>query len=51
MAGLDQLMHPPPPLPGVDLTGKTEGISNNEWFLNRYDRTHVINMAVTRELN
>jgi hypothetical protein len=30
---------------------KTEGISNNEWFLNRYDRTHVINLAVTRELN
>ncbi|NML19892.1 TonB-dependent receptor [Pseudoflavitalea sp. G-6-1-2] len=30
---------------------KTEGISNNDWFLNRYDRTHVLNLAVTRELN
>lgn len=30
---------------------KTEGISNNDWYLSRYDRTHVINLSVTRELN
>ncbi len=30
---------------------KTEGISNSDWYLSRYDRTHVINLSVTRELN
>lgn len=30
---------------------KTEGISNNDWYLSRYDRTHVINVSVTREIN
>lgn len=30
---------------------KTEGISNSDWYLSRYDRTHVVNVSVTRELN
>lgn len=30
---------------------KTEGISNNDWYLSRYDRTHIVNLSVTRELN
>jgi len=28
---------------------KTEGINQNEWFLNRYDRTHNVNVVVTHE--
>jgi hypothetical protein len=30
---------------------KTPGISNNDWYLSRYDRTHVINAAITYSLN
>jgi len=30
---------------------KTEGINNNDWYLSRYDRTHVINVSVVRTLN
>jgi hypothetical protein len=30
---------------------KTEGISNNDWYLSRYDRTHVINVSVVRTIN
>lgn len=30
---------------------KTPGISNNEWFLNRYDRTHNLNIVVSREFS
>jgi len=30
---------------------KTEGINQNEWFLNRYDRTHNVNVVVTHEIN
>ncbi|MBO9728223.1 MAG: TonB-dependent receptor [Chitinophaga sp.] len=30
---------------------KTPGISMNEWFLNRYDRTHNLNLVVTHTLN
>lgn len=30
---------------------RTAGISNSDWYLSRYDRTHVINLSVTRELN
>lgn len=30
---------------------KTEGISNNDWYLSRYDRTHVINVSVVHSLN
>ena len=30
---------------------KTEGISKNDWYLSRYDRTHVINVSVVRSLN
>lgn len=30
---------------------KTTGISQNEWFLNRYDRTHNLNVVVSRELS
>jgi hypothetical protein len=30
---------------------KTDGISNNEWYLSRYDRTHVINSCVMYTLN
>ncbi len=30
---------------------KTEGISNNDWYLSRYDRTHVINVSVVYSLN
>ncbi|RYG02520.1 MAG: TonB-dependent receptor [Chitinophagaceae bacterium] len=29
---------------------KTPGISNNDWYLSRYDRTHVINVSVVRTL-
>lgn len=28
---------------------QTEGISLNEWFLNRYDRTHNLNLVVTHD--
>lgn len=28
---------------------KTPGISLNEWFLNRYDRTHNVNLVISRE--
>ncbi len=28
---------------------KTDGISNDEWFLNRYDRTHNLNVVVSHE--
>lgn len=30
---------------------QTNGISQNEWFLNRYDRTHNLNLVVTHELS
>ncbi|ATL49437.1 hypothetical protein COR50_20910 [Chitinophaga caeni] len=30
---------------------KTEGISLNEWYLNRYDRTHNLNMVVNHSLS
>lgn len=30
---------------------KTPGISQNEWFLNRYDRPHNLNIVVSHELN
>ncbi|RFS20547.1 TonB-dependent receptor [Chitinophaga silvatica] len=30
---------------------KTPGISLNEWFLNRYDRTHNLNIVVSHTLN
>ncbi|TWI84293.1 outer membrane receptor protein involved in Fe transport [Chitinophaga japonensis] len=30
---------------------KTQGISQNEWFLNRYDRTHNLNLVATREFS
>jgi hypothetical protein len=30
---------------------KTEGINNNDWYLSRYDRTHVINVSVVHTLN
>ncbi|MBN8701819.1 MAG: TonB-dependent receptor [Bacteroidetes bacterium] len=30
---------------------KVEGISKNEWFLNRFDRTHVINTVLTYDMN
>ena len=30
---------------------KTEGINNSDWYLSRYDRTNVVNLSVTRELN
>ncbi|UPK68577.1 TonB-dependent receptor [Chitinophaga filiformis] len=30
---------------------QTNGISQNEWFLNRYDRTHNLNLVITHELN
>jgi hypothetical protein len=30
---------------------KTPGISNDDWYLSRYDRTHVINVSVVRSLN
>lgn len=30
---------------------QTNGISLNEWFLNRYDRTHNLNLVITHELN
>ncbi|RFM32686.1 TonB-dependent receptor [Chitinophaga silvisoli] len=30
---------------------KTDGINQNEWFLNRYDRTHNVNVVVTHEIN
>ncbi|WEK36803.1 MAG: TonB-dependent receptor [Candidatus Pseudobacter hemicellulosilyticus] len=30
---------------------RTAGISNSDWYLSRYDRTHVINVSLTRELN
>lgn len=30
---------------------QTNGISKNEWFLNRYDRTHNINLVVSHEFN
>jgi outer membrane receptor protein involved in Fe transport len=30
---------------------KTPGVSNNDWYLSRYDRTHVVNVSVVRELN
>ncbi|NIG57727.1 TonB-dependent receptor [Chitinophaga sp. Cy-1792] len=30
---------------------KTPGISLNEWFLNRYDRTHNVNVVVTHNVN
>jgi outer membrane receptor protein involved in Fe transport len=30
---------------------QTTGISKNEWFLNRYDRTHNLNLVITHELN
>lgn len=30
---------------------KVQGISNNDWFLSRYDRTHLINLVNTYDLN
>jgi hypothetical protein len=30
---------------------KTPGVSNNDWYLSRYDRTHVINAAITHQFN
>ena len=30
---------------------KTAGINNNDWYLSRYDRTHVINVSVVHTLN
>ena len=30
---------------------KTPGISNNEWYLSRYDRTHIFNATVVYTLN
>jgi hypothetical protein len=30
---------------------RTEGISMNEWYLSRFDRTHVLNFAVIRNFN
>ncbi|MBS1562831.1 MAG: TonB-dependent receptor, partial [Bacteroidetes bacterium] len=30
---------------------KTPGISNGDWYLSRFDRTHVINLDVVYELN
>ncbi len=30
---------------------QTIGISQNEWFLNRYDRTHNLNLVVTHEIS
>lgn len=30
---------------------KTPGISNEDWYLSRYDRTHVINASVVHEFN
>lgn len=30
---------------------KTEGINQNEWFLNRYDRTHNITIVATHEFS
>jgi outer membrane receptor protein involved in Fe transport len=30
---------------------KTAGISNNDWYLSRYDRTHVLNSCVMYTLN
>ncbi|RAJ00356.1 outer membrane receptor protein involved in Fe transport [Chitinophaga skermanii] len=30
---------------------KTMGISQNEWFLNRYDRTHNLNVVVNHEVS
>ncbi|MCK7553912.1 hypothetical protein MKQ70_02360 [Chitinophaga sedimenti] len=30
---------------------KTPGISDGEWFKNRYDRPHNLNVVVTHELN
>lgn len=30
---------------------KTPGISNNDWYLSRYDRTHVINASIVHEFN
>mgnify|MGYP001053780946 CR=1 FL=1 len=30
---------------------KVQGISNNEWFLSRYDRTHLINFVNTYDIN
>jgi hypothetical protein len=30
---------------------KTPGISNNDWYLSRYDRTHVLNACVMYTLN
>ncbi|ASZ15101.1 TonB-dependent receptor [Chitinophaga pendula] len=28
---------------------QTDGISKNEWFINRYDRTHNVNLVLTHE--
>ncbi|HSC37477.1 MAG TPA: TonB-dependent receptor, partial [Chitinophagaceae bacterium] len=30
---------------------KTPGISHNDWYLSRYDRTHVINVSATYDYN
>jgi hypothetical protein len=30
---------------------QTTGISQNEWFLNRYDRTHNLNLVLTHEIS
>ncbi|WP_341835477.1 TonB-dependent receptor [Chitinophaga pollutisoli] len=30
---------------------KTPGLSLNEWFINRYDRTHNLNIVMSHELN
>ncbi len=30
---------------------QTPGISNNEWYLSRYDRTHVVNASVIHQFN
>lgn len=30
---------------------KTPGVSNDDWYLSRYNRTHVINACVVHELN
>lgn len=30
---------------------QTVGISKNEWFLNRYDRTHNLNLVLTHDFN
>jgi hypothetical protein len=30
---------------------QTNGINQDEWFLNRYDRTHNVNVVVTHEFN